>query len=126
MLAGIIERTKGIYFNLEDSFNRINDRYFDGTIHKPKLVWSATFNCRKFGHYDFAHDIVMVNSSLDNPKIGTFTVDFIMYHELLHKKLGVKGNGQKMISHDSEFRRQEKLFAEFNNAKKQLSSLARK
>jgi len=126
LLAGIVERTKGVCFDLEESFNRINGQYFDVNIKKPRLVWSRTFNCRKFGHYDFAHDIVMVNSSLDNPKVSTFTVDFIMYHELLHKKLGVKGNGKSIISHDSEFRRQEKMFAEFDKAKKQLNSLARK
>ena len=126
LLAGIVERTKGICFDLEETFNRINGQYFDGNIQRPRLVWSRTFNCRKFGHYDLAHDIVMVNSSLDNPKVSTFTVDFIMYHELLHKKLGVKGNGKNIISHDSEFRRQEKMFAEFNKAKNQLNSLARK
>jgi hypothetical protein len=126
LLAGIIERTKGLYFDLEESFNRVNNQYFNGNIPKPRLVWSRTFNCRKFGHYDIAHEIVMVNSSLDNPEVGVFTVDFIMYHELLHKKLGAKSNGKNIIFHDREFRRQEKMFAEFNKARRQLSSLTRK
>ena len=126
LLAGIIERTKGIYFDLEESFNRVNNQYFNGNIQKPRLVWSRTFNCRKFGHYDIAHDIVMVNSSLDNSEVEVFTVDFIVYHELLHKKLGVKSNGQNIISHDSEFRRQERLFEQFDKARKHLNCLARK
>ncbi len=124
-LSGIVEKTKGIYFDLEESFNRVNSRYFAGDIKKPKLVWSRTFNCRKFGHYDFAHDIVMLNNSLDCAKVAACTIDFIMYHELLHKELGIKGNGKNIVSHNKEFKMRENMFEQIDKAKNQLDCLAR-
>jgi hypothetical protein len=124
--SGVIERSKGIYFDLDKSFNRVNKKYFNANIGKPKLVWSRTFNCRKFGHYEHSHDIVMVNSTLDHSDVHQYTVDFIVYHELLHKKLGIKQKGTRIVSHDAEFRKQERQFEKYNKARKQLTALAKR
>ncbi len=92
LLSGLIEHTGGIYHDLGTSFDRVNAAYFSGSLPNPRLTWSRTFTVRKFGHYDRMRDTVMVSSTLDRENVPQCTVDFIVYHELLHKKLGVRWN----------------------------------
>jgi hypothetical protein len=124
LLGGMIERTKGIYYDLVEAFQRVNTKYFSESLSRPKLAWSSTFNFRKFGHYDHIHDTVMVNSVLDNSTTSRYTIDFIMYHELLHKKLKVKWQSKNMISHSPEFRFEENKFEQIAEAKKELNGFA--
>jgi hypothetical protein len=42
----------------------------------------------KMGHYDFIRDTVMLSVTLDAPDVLDYVVDYVMYYELLHKKLG--------------------------------------
>ncbi|MCK4275716.1 MAG: hypothetical protein KAX78_04330, partial [Phycisphaerae bacterium] len=89
-LSGVIEHGAGLYHDLAASFGRVNAAYFSGSLSSPRLTWSRTFTSRKFGHYDRMRDTVMVSSTLDQENVPQCTVDFIVYHELLHKKLGVR------------------------------------
>lgn len=125
LLGGMTERTKGIYHDLAESFQRVTAKYFNEPLSRPKLAWSSTFNFRKFGHYDHIHDTIMVNSILDNNNTNQCTIDFIMYHELLHKKLKVRWHSKNMISHSPEFRLEENKFEQIAEAKKELNAFAK-
>ena len=59
-------------------------------IQRPGLVWSRQLTGRKFGHYDFIQDTVMLSRTLDHHDVPALLVDYIMYHELLHKKHGIR------------------------------------
>lgn len=124
LLSGLIERAAGIYHDLGGSFKRVNTGYFGGSLPNPHLTWSRTFTFRKFGHYNRMRDTVMVSSTLDQENVPQHTVDFIIYHELLHKKLGVRWNNGRMSVHTPEFLLAEKRFEQYDQAKAILQKLA--
>jgi predicted metal-dependent hydrolase len=102
----------------------VNAVYFEGRMPKPALVWNRTLTARKFGHYQPVRDTVMVSVSLDDPKVPAYVVDFVMYHELLHKKHGVTTLNGRRLAHSPEFRADERRYAEYREAERLLNELA--
>ena len=116
--------TRGRVHDLDASFERVNRVYFDDSLPKPRLTWSKTPTVAKFGHYQPGGDIVMLSNSLDDPRVPARLVDLVMYHELLHKKLGVTMIGGRRQVHTNEFRAAERRFADFDAVDQQLEELA--
>lgn len=126
MVDSAIPKAKGRVHDLEESFDRVNKSYFNGAVKKPILTWNRIVTSRKFGHYDRMRDTVMLSISLDDESVPAFVVDSVMHHELLHKVHGTMFVNGRRISHSAEFRRQEKLFARYEQAEEVLGMLARK
>ena len=124
LLGGVVEQTMGVYCDLAASFDRVNAEYFDRSIRRPRLVWSHTFTLRKFGHYDRTRDTVMVSMSLDKKDVPEYVTDFIMYHELLHKTVGVTWNNHRKAAHTPQFLEKERCFHQYHEAKAALKKLA--
>jgi hypothetical protein len=123
LLSGVVAQTRGMHHDLAAAFDRVNAAYFHGSMSRPHLVWSRTFAARKFGHYDHANDTVMVNAVLDKKTVPELTVDFIMYHELLHKQLGIMWKSDRMAAHTPEFAQKEREFKQYDQAKAVLRKL---
>lgn len=122
----ISSSSSGHAHNLDESFERVTAAYFAGTFAKPRLCWNHVLTARKFGHYESARDTVMLSVSLDDPTVPEQVVDYVMYHELLHKKHGVKlANGRRM-AHTPAFRKDDQSFKGFEDAIAQLNALARR
>jgi len=116
--------TQGQFHNLDESFDRVNAAYFQGSIPKPNLVWSHARTVQTFGHYQPGRDVVMLSLSLDQPNVHTELVDYLMYHELLHKKHGTMVvNGRRLV-HTAPFREDERRFSSYQAARRQLTQLA--
>ncbi len=116
--------TRGHAHDLDESFARVNATYFGGLMPKPKLVWNRTLTARKFGHYQPGRDTIMISVTLDAPAVPDYVVDFVMYHELLHKKHGsVIVNGRR-LAHSPAFRAEERRFAEYEEAERLIHELA--
>jgi hypothetical protein len=111
---------------LDDSFQRVNEAYFGGKLPKPHLKWSSRITYRKFGHYQWDIDTVMISKTLDQPQIPEYLLDYVMYHELLHKKMGVKNLKGRKIAHTPEFRSAEKNFDHYHKAKRYLDNISKK
>jgi hypothetical protein len=116
----------GKVHHLGQSFQRVNQEYFQGKLARPHLVWSRRLTHRKFGHYQWDTDTVMVSSSLDQKQIPEMIVDFVIYHELLHKKIGAKRVNQNRIAHTREFREAENQFRQVEKARQLLNRIAQK
>jgi hypothetical protein len=123
--AGVAEHAQGAFHDLSASFERVRQAYFDGTLTRPRLTWSRTFTGRKLGHYDRITDTVMISCSLDRADLPTVALDFLIFHELLHKQLGVTWTGGRMAVHTPEFRAAEQRFAHYAEAEALLKKLAR-
>ena len=107
---------------LEKSFDRVNDKYFYGMIEKPNLVWGKK-SFRKFGSYDYGSDTISISRSLEpHPRL----LDYVMYHEALHKKHKFTTSGARTRHHTSEFRKSEKRFENAAEMEKMLGRLASK
>ncbi|MBO0722986.1 MAG: hypothetical protein J2P41_19330, partial [Blastocatellia bacterium] len=117
---------KGRAHDLDESFERVNRGYFDGRMEKPKIVWNRTLTMRKFGHYQPGRDQLMLSLSLDDDKVAAYVIDFVMYHELLHKKHGSTAVNGRRQAHSPAFRADERRFAQFAEATYNLHQLALK
>ena len=126
ILSGVIDESAGEFFNLRESFDRVNAIYFGGTMARPRLTWSRSFTGRKFGHYDWILDTVMVSRTLDSRDLPEFLVDFIVYHELLHKKHGLHWVNGRGYAHTQEFHAEERHFMQYQEAEALLGKLARR
>lgn len=118
------EQARGVTHDLAESFARVNARFFGGSMSRPRLTWSALLTVRKFGHYNFASDTVMVSRTLDRRGVPAFVVDHVMHHELLHKKHGIRWRGNRGCCHDQTFRADERAFERCDEAEKWLQLLA--
>jgi len=117
---------EGSYHQLENSFARVNKAYFQGKIPRPHLVWNNRLTFRKFGHYQWDTDTVMVSQTLDNSRVPEFVLDYVIYHELLHKKLGTHQAKERRIAHTRAFRTAEGRFTQYQAAQRYLTRLSRK
>lgn len=125
-LGGIVEETRGAFHDLSDSFDRVNTRYFAGSMPRPRLTWSRSFTGRKFGHYEWIGDAVMLSRTLDSASVPAFVVDFVMYHELLHKQHGLRWSNGRRYAHTPEFYADERKFEKHAEAEAELDKLARR
>jgi hypothetical protein len=125
-LGGVVEQTRGAVHDLAESFARVNAQYFGEAMARPHLSWSRSLTRRKFGHYDHVRDWVMVSSTLDQPHVPEFVVDFLMYHELLHKQHGIRWSaGGRGYAHTAAFYADERRFKRFREAEAWLEKLAK-
>ena len=105
---------------LLESFTRVNSRYFLGTLERPRLLFGQASR-RTFGHYHYATDTVTLSTLLCR---DAQVLDYVMYHELLHKHLKYEHSGQKTRYHTREFRELERQFAESQEMERRLRRLA--
>jgi len=115
-LGGVVTQTRGLHHDLAESFERVNAEYFGGAMSRPRLVWSRSFAARKYGHYDHAHDTIMVNAVLDKGTVPEFTIDLIVYHELLHRQLGITWKNNRIAAHTPELAEKERRFKHHEQA----------
>lgn len=87
-------------------FDRLNNEYFDGLLDRPNLIFGKD-STTILGHYNYSTDTVSISTIL---KKEDDLLDFVVYHELLHKKHGFKQNGTRGRYHTKEFRADEKAF----------------
>ena len=123
-LGGLVERTAGLHHDLAAAFARVNAQYFGDALSRPRLTWNRTFTGRKFGHYDPVRDTAMISCSLDRADVPEFVLDFVLYHELLHKQLGVDWRGGRATAHTREFRAVERRFERHAQAEAAIKRLA--
>ncbi|MDZ8183712.1 MAG: M48 family peptidase [Nostoc sp. ChiSLP02] len=119
----VAENPQGKFYNLDELFDKVNHEYFASSLTKPRLAWSRINTYRKLGHYESARDRVVISLTLDNAKVPGFVVEFILYHELLHKYHGTKWvEGRRMV-HTKEFRASESKFKFYREASTWLTKL---
>lgn len=121
--AALSINTQGHFYDLAEVFDRVNGAYFEGALSPPRLCWNQMLTYRKMGHYDFIRDTVMLSQSLDAFNVPRHVIDFVMYHELLHKSLGVNRINGRRYAHTPEFRAAERTFAEYKSAQAFLDTL---
>jgi hypothetical protein len=117
------ERSQGRFHNLIDAFQRVNRQYFRNQMAAPRLVWGQRLSRRKLGHYQPATDTIQVSRTLDNPDVPSFVLDFIIYHELLHKHYGTQVSGGRRYSHTPDFKLAERRFMRFDEAQDFLNRI---
>jgi hypothetical protein len=106
----------GRYYHLEEVFDSLNVRFFGGLLGCPQLTWSEHMARRSLGHYDAAHNTIVVSRVFDRPSSPRYAIEYLLYHEMLHLKHPVRMRGLRRCVHSREFKAEEALFPQLAEA----------
>ena len=118
-----IHSPRGDNYHLEEIFEDLNRRFFHGLMARPQMTWSANDSRRSLGHYDPAHNTIVVSRIFDRPAVPKYALEYLVYHEMLHLRHPVKLRGSRRCVHPQAFKEEEKLFPHLEAAKKYLKHL---
>jgi len=109
---------------LEESFNRVNEIFFNGMMEKPNLIF-ASESFRKLGSYEYSTNSIYISMIFKGlPDSEQKFLDYVMYHELLHKKHTFNVKNGRHQAHTTVFKNDEKKFGV--NAEEELNAWLRK
>ena len=111
-----ISGPEGHFYHLEEVFDTLNIRFFGGMLGRPQLTWSEHVAKRALGHYDAAHNTIVVSRVFDRPSSPRYAIEYLLYHEMLHLKHPVKMKGLRRCVHPREFKAEEALFPQLAEA----------
>jgi hypothetical protein len=114
---------QGHVYDLDAIFEDLNTRYFHGLLGRPRLTWSQNLARRRLGHFDPAHNTIVVSRVFDHPQVPRYAVEYLVYHEMLHLKHPVRLRGSRRCVHSADFVEEEKRFPQFEEAKRFLRGL---
>ncbi len=111
-------RVQGKHYNLQEVYNQLNDRYFEGTL-PLRITWftpkKAKYQRRiVLGSFQPHRKLIRINQTLDQANIPAYFLHFIVYHEMLHFVLPpiLHRNRRREIHHPA-FKQQEKKFHDY-------------
>src|SRR5690242_3015973 len=118
-----IASPQGHTYDLDAIFEDLNTRFFHGLMARPQMTWSSVHARNSLGHYDPAHNAIVVSKIFDHPRVPSYAVEYLVYHEMLHLKHPVKFRGSRRCVHPKEFMEEEKLFPHLEQAKEFIKRL---
>jgi predicted metal-dependent hydrolase len=119
----LLDSAQGRTYDLEALFEELNQRFFHGLMARPQMTWSRDHARNSLGHYDPAHNAIVVSRIFDHPRIPRSAVEYIVYHEMLHLKHPVRLRGSRRCVHSADFQAEEKLFPQLDEVKQFLKHL---
>lgn len=103
---------------LEKSFIRVNENMFGGVMNIPNLKWGNGIN--RLGTYEYATDTITISKILaDDLEL----LDYVMHHEMLHKKHKFKSKAGRSRHHTGAFLREERKYPNQKLLEKRLGRL---
>lgn len=118
-----ISTAQGHHFNLEEIFDHLNRQFFHGLLGRPVLTWSAHSARRLLGHYDAAHNTIVVSRVFDRPETPRYAIEYLLFHEMLHLKHPVQMKRGRRCVHSREFQKDERMFPDLEKVKGFLKKL---
>ena len=115
--------TSGSVYDLQILFGKINNEYFQGKLAQPRLRWSGRNATCRLGYYHPDSDTITISKYLDHHNIPEYVIAYVLYHEMLHKKVGLKEVNTYRIAHSSQFKQEEQDFNEYVKAEEFLHHL---
>ncbi len=112
---------RGSAYDLEQIFDDLNTTFFYGLLARPQMTWSRERARNRLGHYDPAHNTIVISRAFDHARVPRCAVEYIVYHEMLHLKHPVRLRGSRRCVHSKEFQAEEKLFPQLEAAKRFLT-----
>jgi hypothetical protein len=110
----------GAHHDLKPLFDRLNRRYFQNSLPRPRLGWSTRAWRRQLGCFDPALQQIVINRELDRRGVPEYVVAYVLYHEMLHLKHPMRFARCRRESHSPKFRKEERRFADYARAMKFL------
>jgi hypothetical protein len=111
-----IVSARGRTYDLDVIFEDLNTRFFYGLLARPLMTWSSESARNRLGHYDPAHNSIVVSRVFDHPRVPRYAVEYIVYHEMLHLKHPITLRGSRRCVHSAEFKAEESRFPRLDEA----------
>lgn len=112
----------GNYYNLNELFDELNEKYFEGSLEKPLLGWSLSRSYARLGFYVAEKRQLVISKIFDSKKVPREVVEFLLYHEMLHIHIPVRAGKKRRIVHPVEFRRLEHSFPNYKRIEKWITT----
>jgi len=113
---------RGNFHLLKNSFERVNHAYFEGKQLLPHLCWSSRATQRKLGHYNPVTDTIQISRALDSARTPAYALDYVMYHEIIHRLLGSQEKNGRQSHHNAAFHELARAYRDYQRAKDFLAS----
>jgi predicted metal-dependent hydrolase len=118
-----LQGARGQHYHLEEIFEDLNQRFFHGLLARPALSWSRQPSRTLLGHFDPAHNAIIISRIFDRPAAPRFLVEYIVFHEMLHLRYPVEHRHGKRRVHTPEFRQAERAYPRLKDARRWLRTL---
>ena len=82
----------------------------DATSGAPTLAWSRVPSRRQLGRYVRIIDHIEVSAALDDPRVPREIVTYILFHELLHRRIPPRWQNGRLLVHPPELRATERAY----------------
>jgi hypothetical protein len=114
-------QARGERYDLEEIFEDVNRRFFDGRV-TAKIAWSrGTVERRRrsilFGSYlrepGETVGSIRIHPALDAEWVPRGFVEFVVHHEILHAVIPARAVRGRRLFHPPEFRRRERAYPEY-------------
>ncbi len=119
----LIASPQGAVYDLDAIFDELNLRFFHGLLARPQMTWSRDHARNSLGHFDPAHNAIVVSRVFDSPRVPRYAVEYIVFHEMLHLRHPVKLRGSRRCVHPAQFQEDEKQFPQLAEAQRFLKTL---
>jgi hypothetical protein len=112
--------TQGRFFDLKEIFDSVNTEYFRGSV-TSSISWGKktpykAVRKRTLGSYCRHTGSIRINPVLDRKYVPLYFIRFVVYHEMLHSSMTEQKKEGRRSVHNSEFRKCERLFREYEKA----------
>ncbi len=97
-------------------FNKVNLEYFENKLAPKSLHWSPRVSLNRLGYYAVEEDRIVISKSLRSKQVPAYVIEFILFHECLHKVMGCVEKRGRRHYHTPEFRTLEKTHQYFHEA----------
>lgn len=114
----------GVFVDLEEIVQGTIQRYFPAMNTLPSITWSGRFSVRKLAHYSESKDEIAFSLIFDQPGLDSGMLEYLAYHELLHRDIGTVKTKGKRYAHTPEFKRREKMYPGFKRWEEMLHKFA--
>lgn len=105
---------------LAASFERVNQLYLNNELEQPNLAWGQK-SFRKLAHYNLHNDTIIVSTIFqDAPAL---VLDYVMYHEMLHKHHKFKHQNGRSSYHSKQFREDEAQYPRQKDMEKEIQKI---
>ncbi len=116
---------QGLFHNLMHIYERLVADYFPGKDSLPQLRWMERTSYRTYGVYQASSDTIRISPALDHPEVPESVIAYVLFHELVHSRVGTQvKNGRNKI-HSKRFYAVERKFSGWEDAAAFLHGMSR-
>jgi hypothetical protein len=113
--------TRGSVHDLLEVYDRLNARFFAGSLRVPVTWGRGSGRARRggltFGSYDPVLGLIRIHPVLDRREVPLYFLESVLYHEMLHHHLGgVPDRSGRTVYHSRAFREAEALYPRHQDA----------